>query len=246
MAMRREIHSATRGMLAAWALSGCAVGIPVIQHTAPLDAADAPPPPSKPPPVQAQLTPTASKPPPVQVPLHAAAPPKADAPPPDVAPAGGMPASAQAVSAPVALAPDVIAAPLPGEPATTTANTTATTITSTTVAPLPAPAADPQALPRIVVFGRDAYLPDPGADALLRAHAEHLRADPRLRLLLKGHGDARGSVHYNQALAAKRAEVVARALRSYGVAAWQLTQIAIGDDTDPDGPDVQRVVLIYR
>jgi outer membrane protein OmpA-like peptidoglycan-associated protein len=128
----------------------------------------------------------------------------------------------------VAVAQPLIAVPLPGDVAA------------------PAPRAEVSPLVSIVRFGSDAFVPEPEFDALLRAHAERLKADPRLRLLLKGHGDARGTEHYNQALAAKRADTVARALRRYGVDASQLTTIAIGDDTDPDGPDVRRVVLIYR
>lgn len=101
-------------------------------------------------------------------------------------------------------------------------------------------------LPNVVRFGEDAYLPGPGADAVLRAHAERLKADPTRRLLLKGHGDGHGSVRYNRALAEKRAEMVARALRREGVSPRQLTVIGIGDDTDPNAPEVRRVFLIER
>lgn len=133
----------------------------------------------------------------------------------------------------VPVAPPVVATPVPA--ASTTPATTA----------IPATAL-PQPLMDTVRFGVDAYQPDARAQAVLRAHAEQLKADPRRRLLLKGHGDAIGSVPYNRALAAKRAEMVAKVLRGYGVADRQLTEIAIGDDSDPDSPDVRRVVLIYR
>ena len=123
------------------------------------------------------------------------------------------------------------------------------TIVITPIPPVPARQDDvivaTSRLSNLVHFSEDAYLPDAGADALLRAHAEQLKADPSRRLLLKGHGDGHGSVHYNQALAAKRAEMVAKALRRYGVAAQQLTEIAIGDD-GPNAPELRRVVLIYR
>jgi peptidoglycan-associated lipoprotein len=142
-----------------------------------------------------------------------------------------VPAPAVAAPVAVAVAQPVIAVPLPG--------------TQAAFAPAP-PRIEPLPLASVVRFGSDAFLPEPGSDALLRAHAEQLKADPRRRLLLKGHGDARGTIHYNQALAAKRADTVARALRAYGVDASQLTLIAIGDDSEPDGPDVRRVVLIYR
>jgi outer membrane protein OmpA-like peptidoglycan-associated protein len=101
------------------------------------------------------------------------------------------------------------------------------------------------ALPNVVHFSLDAYQPDPAFDAPLRAHANQLKADPKLHLLLKGHGDALGTIHYNRALAAKRAEMVAKALIGHGVAEPQLTQV-IGDDDDPNSPEVRRVELIYR
>jgi peptidoglycan-associated lipoprotein len=100
-------------------------------------------------------------------------------------------------------------------------------------------------LSNVVRYSVDAYQPDPAFDALLRTHAKQLKADRSLRLLVKGHGDALGSVDYNRALAAKRAELVAKALRGYGVAAHQLTQ-QISDDDDPNSPEVRRVELIYR
>ena len=110
------------------------------------------------------------------------------------------------------------------------------------VEPSNAPAAS---LPNVVRYSVDAYLPDAAFDGTLRAHAKQLKADPKLHLLIKGHGDARGSVHYNRALAAKRAEMIAKQLLGYGVPMQQLTQV-IGDDPDPNSPDVRRVELIYR
>lgn len=142
----------------------------------------------------------------------------------------------------VAALPSVVPPQAPAEPEPTPP--VAPAVAATAIAAAPAAAAPPP-LADSVQFAVDAYLPESDADALLRAHAEQLKADPHLRLLIKGHGDARGSVRYNRALAAKRAEMVAKALRAYGVAAQQLTEIAIGDD-DPDAPDLRRVVLIYR
>jgi peptidoglycan-associated lipoprotein len=121
----------------------------------------------------------------------------------------------------------------------------AATHTGTSIAPAEQASTITQALPNIVHFSVDAYQPDPSYDASLRAHATQLKANPNRRLLIKGHGDALGSVHYNRALAAKRAEVVAKALLGYGVPARQLIQ-EIGDDDDPSSPQVRRVELIYR
>lgn len=123
----------------------------------------------------------------------------------------------------------------------------AATQIATPVAAAPAAQANSLATPptTVVRYSVDAYQPDPAFDPALRAHARQLKADPNLHLLIKGHGDARGGAHYNRALAAKRAEVVAKVLLGYGVPARQLTQV-IGDDDDPDSPEVRRVELIYR
>ena len=152
------------------------------------------------------------------------------------------------VPTPPAVAPEETATPSP-QPRPSSPSVEPT-IVITPILPTPAPARQDGAiaesrLSNMVRFSEDAYLPDAGSEALLRAHAEQLKADRSRRLLLKGHGDGHGSVHYNQALAAKRAEMVAKALRGYGVAAQQLTEIAIGDD-GPNAPEVRRVVLIYR
>jgi outer membrane protein OmpA-like peptidoglycan-associated protein len=219
MATRRKIHEAIGALAAAGALSGCALSAGDRDRHLTLSAPPAPP--NLPAPVQA---PARLPSPPVQGVVVAALPPPTPPPPPPPAP----PPAPPAIAAPVAVAQPVVAVPLPGTPSAV------------------APVIDPLPLTSVVRFGSDAFLPEPGSDALLRAHAEQLKADPRRRLLLKGHGDGRGTVHYNQALAAKRADTVARALRAYGADAWQLTLIAIGDDSDPDGPDVRRVVLIYR
>ncbi len=106
--------------------------------------------------------------------------------------------------------------------------------------------ARPLELPNVIRFGNDAYLPDREFDPLLQAHAEQLKADPRRRLLLKGHGDASGGSRYSQALAAKRAETVAKALRDYGVDAAQLETLAMANDGAGDVANTRRVELIYR
>lgn len=116
-------------------------------------------------------------------------------------------------------------------------------IEPTVVAAAP-PTALPRPLPNVIRFGNDAYRPDREFDLLLQAHAEQLKADPRRRLLLKGHGDATGGLRYSQALAAKRAETVAKALRDYGADAAQLEILAMADDGD--GANTHRVELIYR
>jgi peptidoglycan-associated lipoprotein len=139
------------------------------------------------------------------------------------------------------VAPEPPAAPaveaLPVRPPTSVEPTvvTATPTTATT-----------RELPNVILFGSDAYLPDREFDPLLQAHAEQLRADPRRRLLLKGHGDASGGTRYRRALATKRAETIAKALREYGVDEAQLEIVAMADGGAGDASNTRRVELIYR
>jgi peptidoglycan-associated lipoprotein len=120
-----------------------------------------------------------------------------------------------------------------------------TPIEPAVVAAAPATAL-PMDLPNVIRFGNDAYLPAREFESVLQAHAEQLKADPRRRLLLKGHGDAVGGLRYSQALAAKRAETVAKALRSYGADAMQIEVLAMADDGFGDASNTRRVELIYR
>jgi outer membrane protein OmpA-like peptidoglycan-associated protein len=149
---------------------------------------------------------------------------------------------APVVDATVKAVRPVQAAPRRSEPARPA---TAHVATTNAVAPAVQASAFTPPLSNIVRYSVDAYQPDAAFEALLRSHAKQLKADRSLRLLIKSHGDALGSVHYNRALAAKRAEVVAKALLGYGASARQLIQ-QIQDDHDPNSPEVRRVELMYR
>lgn len=178
------------------------------------------------------------------------------------APSMAPPPVVVAVPKPVAAVPPVLAAPPP--PAASATVPAAAAEPPPAVAELPAPAAapavasPPPAPPSVlpparppstsIHFGNDAYLVRPEFDAMLKAHAEYLKAHPQLRLQVRGHTDARGSQDYNRALAAKRAEMVVKALRSHGVDASQLAPVSLGKSGQADGPGSagdRRVELVY-
>ncbi len=69
----------------------------------------------------------------------------------------------------------------------------------------------------------------PEARALLTAHAEQLKADPR-SVRLEGHADERGSREYNIALGERRANAVRDFLVLQGVDAGLLETISYGEE----------------
>jgi outer membrane protein OmpA-like peptidoglycan-associated protein len=103
--------------------------------------------------------------------------------------------------------------------------------------------AAPLALPRVLTFDTDVYKLTAEHRRLLARHAENLRADRRLRLVVEANADdAKGAPDYDQALADKRAETVIKVLVSLGVEPYQLEARAVGKPR----AKARRVELIYR
>ena len=70
----------------------------------------------------------------------------------------------------------------------------------------------------------------PGAELTLDRLAQYLKTSRESRLLIEGHTDSVGSDDYNQALSERRAQSVATALASRGVAPEQLQTRGLGKD----------------
>jgi peptidoglycan-associated lipoprotein len=69
-----------------------------------------------------------------------------------------------------------------------------------------------------------------GAKAALDANAAILQRHPDVKVEVQGHADERGTVDYNLALGARRAESVLSYLRSKGVASRQLASVSYGEE----------------
>lgn len=80
-----------------------------------------------------------------------------------------------------------------------------------------------------VFFPPAGVLVDEAGEASLRRHAERLKEDSELRLLLIGHTDDLGSRAYNLAIADRRVHAVYQLLRKFGVPPQQLRRGAIGE-----------------
>ena len=86
----------------------------------------------------------------------------------------------------------------------------------------------------------------------LAANAKYLMAHPRVKVLLEGHTDPRGSREYNIGLAERRAKAVAEFLQAKGVNSSQVRVISYGAEklassghTEADYQQDRRVVIVY-
>lgn len=87
---------------------------------------------------------------------------------------------------------------------------------------------------------------------ILEAHADYLRANPSVSILVEGHTDERGTPEYNIALGERRAKAVTSYLQSLGVNGSQLAIISYGEEkpADPSHTEAafaknRRAVLVY-
>ena len=93
------------------------------------------------------------------------------------------------------------------------------------------PTATPESSPlKDVYFDFDRYDLRADARATLKANASWLRANPLVRVEIEGHCDERGTIEYNLALGARRAQSAKDYLVALGVAADQLSTISYGKE----------------
>ena len=82
----------------------------------------------------------------------------------------------------------------------------------------------------LVHFAFDsASLTDEGRERV-RAHAEYLKENPDIEVVLEGHADERGSREYNLALGERRAKSVRRILLVHGVDSERLEVVSYGEE----------------
>jgi len=83
-------------------------------------------------------------------------------------------------------------------------------------------------------FDFDKYDLRPDAREILAQNAEILKANPDVTVAIEGHCDEWGTVEYNLALGAKRAEAAKSYFVSYGIDAKRLTTISYGKERPLD------------
>jgi peptidoglycan-associated lipoprotein len=83
---------------------------------------------------------------------------------------------------------------------------------------------------RSVYFDYDQYTIKPEFQPLIDAHAKFLGKNPKIKMLIQGNADERGSREYNLALGQKRAEAVKRALGLLGAREEQIESVSLGEE----------------
>lgn len=81
-----------------------------------------------------------------------------------------------------------------------------------------------------VYFAYDSIELSDNAREILRANADWLGENPRAKVEIEGHCDSRGTIEYNLALGAKRANAARDYLVSLGVSSSRLTTISYGKE----------------
>ena len=92
----------------------------------------------------------------------------------------------------------------------------------------------------------------PEYQKMLEAHAEYLRNNPNVKVIVQGHADERGTPEYNIALGERRATAVSQYLQALGVPANQMSIVSYGEEkpllfghTAADYAKNRRAVIVY-
>lgn len=103
-----------------------------------------------------------------------------------------------------------------------------------------------------VFFKYDNSEIQPEYQKMLEAHAEYLRNNPNVKVVVQGHADERGTPEYNIALGERRATAVAQYLQALGVPANQMSIVSYGEEkpllfghTAADYAKNRRAVIVY-
>ncbi len=83
---------------------------------------------------------------------------------------------------------------------------------------------------RSVLFDYNSYVIKSEFGPLVEAHAKFLVAHPKMKMLIQGNTDERGSREYNLALGQKRADAVKKALSLLGVSESQIESVSLGEE----------------
>jgi peptidoglycan-associated lipoprotein len=83
---------------------------------------------------------------------------------------------------------------------------------------------------RSVFFDYDQYVIKDEFKPLVDAHAQFLIKNPKLKMLIQGNADERGSREYNLALGQKRADAVRKALTLLGAKDDQIESVSLGEE----------------
>ena len=104
----------------------------------------------------------------------------------------------------------------------------------------------------VIGFAYDSDAISPEYMTLLQTHAEFLRDNISVKIIIEGHTDERGTLEYNVALGERRARSVARYLLNLGVTPEQISIVSYGEEkpavvghTESAWMKNRRAVIVY-
>lgn len=83
---------------------------------------------------------------------------------------------------------------------------------------------------REIFFDYDSFVVRDEYRNLIAAHAKFLVANPKIKMLIQGNADDRGSREYNLALGQKRGEALKKALLLLGAREDQIESVSLGEE----------------
>lgn len=83
---------------------------------------------------------------------------------------------------------------------------------------------------RSVYFDFDQFVVKDEFKSLIEAHAQFLVRNPKMKMLIQGNADERGSREYNLALGGKRSEAIKKALMLLGAKEDQVESVSLGEE----------------
>jgi len=83
---------------------------------------------------------------------------------------------------------------------------------------------------RQIFFDLDQYTVKPEYQGVVQATAEFLKSKPKVRIIIQGNTDERGSREYNLSLGQKRAEAVRKALGVFGIGEDRIETVSFGEE----------------
>ncbi len=92
---------------------------------------------------------------------------------------------------------------------------------------------------RSIYFDYDSYVVKDEFQVLLTAHGKFLATNPKMKMLIQGNADERGSREYNLALGQKRADAVRKALALLGAREDQLEAVSLGEEKPACGESTE-------
>jgi peptidoglycan-associated lipoprotein len=88
---------------------------------------------------------------------------------------------------------------------------------------------------------------------LIEAHADYLRANPAVKVVIEGNADERGSAEYNVALGQRRADSVSKIMTLLGVSQDRIETVSFGKEkpkvsghTESSWSENRRSDIVYR